>query len=243
MGQFRQWNGYSEQIIVQDSDVDWRGMMRPSALIRYAELFATRHSWAVGLTDDFYKEQQLVYLLAKQAFSFSRLPHRGEKLTIVTVPEQSRRAANKRLTFVEDEAGQEIALVDARWILVDTRENKIVRRPPAEIDNLWNKEVDCELPVCISKPEQLQSAGCIKAGYSVCDINGHINNACYLDIASDILPMDALKQGPFLSGSIKYHREVPWGEIMEVSYGQTEQGWYVEGLRESKSAFELSFQY
>ena len=49
------------------------------------------------------------------------------------------------------------------------------------------------------------------ASYSLCDLNGHVNNSFYLDIACDALPLDAIRKGPLRFASIKYHREIRWG--------------------------------
>ena len=167
----------------------------------------------------------------------------GEKLLLTTLPERSRRGTNKRILQVEDAAGSVIAQVDARWILVDTETGRILRRPPEQLDSLWNPEIPYELPQTIHKAETLTSAGIWPASYSRCDINGHINNACYLDIACDALPLEVIQQGPIRSAAVKYHREVPLGQEMEVFWGKTETGWYVMGRREGQASFELEYQW
>lgn len=56
------------------------------------------------------------------------------------------------------------------------------------------------------------------ASYSLCDLNGHVNNACYLDIACDALPLEVVEAGPLKFVSVKYHREIPLGSQVEVFY-------------------------
>ena len=93
------------------------------------------------------------------------------------------------------------------------------------------------------KAAQLTSAGVRQAAYSLCVTNRHINNAAYLDVVCDALPADVMAQGPMQYGVIKYHRQVPRGEEMDLFYGPAEReagpGWYVSGRREDKAAFEL----
>ena len=38
---------YTEQITLDEGDVDYRGLMRPSALLRCAEHMATAHAWGL----------------------------------------------------------------------------------------------------------------------------------------------------------------------------------------------------
>ena len=42
------------------------------------------------------------------------------------------------------------------------------------------------------KSKDLQPAGEWVAHYALCDLNGHINNAYYLDLACDALPPEVL---------------------------------------------------
>ncbi len=233
---------YTEQVTLYEGDVDYRGLMRPSALLRHTEHVATADAWSLGMDRDFYRQRELVYLVGRQAFEIYRAPAIRETLTLTTYPEQSGRGVNRRITLVTDEAGERVALVDARWTLVDTRTSRIVRRPP-DFDQKWNEAVEWELPQRMPRPAALAPAGICRAGYSLCDTNRHINNAAYLDAACDALPLDVIDQGPMRYAAIKYHRQVPMGEEMELFYGQADSeegpGWYVTGRREDKAAFEL----
>ena len=77
----------------------------------------------------------------------------------------------------------------------------------------------------------------------MCDLNGHVNNACYLDIACDALPLEVVKGGPLKFVSVKYHREIPLGSQVEVFYAPSADGWYVVGRREEHAAFECYLEF
>lgn len=234
---------YTEQITLDEGDVDYRGLMRPSALLRCAEHMATAHAWSLGMDKAFYSARHMVYLVGRQAFQFYRAPAMRETVTLTTCPEKSRRGANKRVLVVRSPEGEELARVDTRWTLVDTDAGKIIRHIPEEMDRHWSDAVDWELSLQVPKAAELTSAGVRRASYSLCDTNRHINNAAYLDVACDALPLDVMEQGPMRYAVIKYHRQVPLGEEMELFYGpaagQDGPGWYVTGRREDKAAFEL----
>jgi len=78
---------------------------------------------------------------------------------------------------------------------------------------------------------------------TLCDLNGHVNNACYLDIACDALPLEVVKAGPLKFVSVKYHREIPLGSQVEVFYAPSADGWYVVGRREEHAAFECYLEF
>lgn len=76
------------------------------------------------------------------------------------------------------------------------------------------------------------------AHYSQCDLNGHLNNAFYLDLVCDALPLEVMRKGPVTFASINYHREIPMGETAEVFYAPSADGWYVVGKHNGQTSFE-----
>ena len=171
------------------------------------------------------------------------MPLRAEKLTLVTACEQCKKGSMKRVTWILDEAGRELAMVDSRWIVVDTTVERIVRQPGWTTPGFWNADVAEELPQLVHKSKDLLSAGTHLASYSLCDQNRHVNNALYLDIACDVLPPEAFEAGPLRFASVKYHREIPMGSAFEVQYAPSNGGWYVVGRRGEHMAFECYLEF
>ena len=210
-------SSYTERITLDEGDVDYRGLMRPSALLRCAEHMATAHAWELGMDKAFYSARQMVYLVGRQAFQFLRVPAMRETVTLTTYPEKTRRGANKRVLVVRSLDGEELARVDTRWTLVDTTASKIIRHIPEDMERYWSGTVEWELPLQVPKASALTSAGLRRAAYSLCDTNRHINNAAYLDVACDALPLEVVEQGPMRYAAVKYHRQVPWGRRWNCS--------------------------
>ena len=131
-----------------------------------------------------------------------------------------------------------MACVDSRWILVDTETRRIVRRPPAGMDTLWLPEVERALDQSIPKAEVLQNGGLRRADYSLCDTNGHMNNTNYIDLACDLLEPAWLQQYGVRRVAVSYHREIPYGETVQLMHGMLENGLYVCGMRDGLPAFE-----
>jgi len=218
--------------------------MKPGALLRDVEQISVEHAAANGMDDAFFAERSLGMLLGMQALRFARVPKCGEHLTLTTQPERCHRGTFKRITKVQDAAGQEVALVDARWILVDTAAGRILREPTWQTEDYWVDAIPEQLPQVGHNHSawDLQPAGVRRADYSLCDANGHINNTCYLDIACDALPPESLQSACVTYAALKYSREVPMGEEMELLRAQNEMGWLVMGRREEKTAFECRLE-
>ena len=121
---------YTEQFRVMDCDCDMNHRLTAGAFLRLAQQISTDQCESIGMNDDFYRQNHAVFLLAKQALQVDRVPRGGEVLTLVTMPEQCKRAVFKRVTEARDEKGERVALLDSRWVLVDTDTRRILRRPP-----------------------------------------------------------------------------------------------------------------
>lgn len=239
----KRMNQYTYHTTVLNADGDFRRMIKPSALFRYVEQAAADHARAYGMDDAFFKAHHTAFLVGKQAAQITRMPLRAEKLTFLTACEPCKKGSMKRLTRILDEAGKECALIDSRWIMVDTDRECILRQPSWYTPGYWNENLDGELPQLVHKAKELTCAGSRTASYSLCDLNGHVNNACYLDIACDALPLEVVKAGPLKFVSVKYHREIPLGSQVEVFYAPSADGWYVMGRREEHAAFECYLEF
>ena len=189
-------NFYTETATVLNADADFRSLLKPSALLRYVEQVSADHARVFGMDDKFFQDHNVAFLVGKQALQFVRVPRRTEALTLTTRAEHSRRGAIKRITTVTDAAGKLVATVDCRWILVDLTSGHIMREPNWTVENFWNETVEGELSLHTHRCKELTSAGECRASYSLCDLNGHINNAYYLDLACDALPPEVLQAGP-----------------------------------------------
>lgn len=230
---------YTETMTVMNADADFRSLLKPSALLRYVEQVSADHARTFGMTDQFFKDHGVTFLVGKQALKFDRVPQRAEKLTLLTRAEASRRGSVKRITTVTDAEGKQVATVDCRWIVVSLAENRILREPGWTVDGFWNETVEGELPLQLHKcREGLASAGEWTVRYSQCDLNGHLNNAFYLDLVCDALPLEVVRKGPVTFASINYHREVPMGETVEVFYAPSAEGWYIIGKHNGQTSFE-----
>ena len=232
-------NFYTETATVLNADADFRSLLKPSALLRYVEQVSADHARAFGMDDKFFQDHNAAFLVGKQALRFNRVPRRGETLTLCSRSEKALRGSIKRVTTLTDEAGQEVAMVDSRWIMSSLENGHILRQPGWTVEGYWNETVEEELPLLLHKRrDSLTSAGLVTARYSQCDLHYHINNAFYLDIVCDALPLEVMRKGPVTFASINYHREIPMGETAEVFYAPSADGWYVVGKHNGQTSFE-----
>ena len=237
---------YTQTYTICRHDGDHHGNAKPGALLRYGQQIATMHAEAAGLNDELYAATHTAYVLAKLALHIDRTPRVDETLTVTTRPERCKRAVNKRITFFNDAAGRQVAVLDSRWVLIDTDKRLILRKHPEAFNDCWAEDVSFELPMKMVKaaPEDCAPAGEYTATYSRCDMNGHMNNTRYVDILCDALPWNVWDEGEARDLKVYYHREVPRGASFALLQAQTgEKQYYFCGQREEKAAFEASITF
>lgn len=236
---------YTEQYTVYRHDGDHHGRLKVAALFRYAQQIATAHAMAVGLNDALYAETHTAYVLAKVALHIEHTPRVDEVLTLTTKPEQVKHAVNKRITHVCNAVGEEVALLDSRWVLIDTEKRTILRKHPEQFNGNWLEEVPEELPVKLTKvpDEECETLGSEYATYDRCDMNGHMNNTRYIDVICNALPLELWDEYTVRDLRIVFHKEVPLGGSFVLKRKQiTPEHWFFSGWNEGKRCFEAEIE-
>lgn len=232
---------FQEDYFVYRYDGDFLGNIQPGSILRYAQQIATTQCTAIGIDDEVYAKTHTAFLLARQAFHVYRMPRVDERLTLITRPEKVYHAVNKRLTSIYDRQGNECVFVDSRWVLVDTDKRTILRNHPPEFDGPWAEKLPRTLPMRIKKIADAEEVGTYRADYSLCDMNGHLNNTRYADIIFDSLPLEVVQTQTVEDFLIYYHKEIPLGQSFRVCRSQMEENkWFFSGWHEDTCCFEAN---
>lgn len=162
-----EYRSYTEQMTVLDGDSDFRRCLKPSALFRYVEQVSADHARAYGMDHAFFRERHSAFLVGKQALRVWRMPGRAEKIDLTTACEVFKKGTMKRLTTITSETGEKLALVDCRWMIVDTEAGRILRTPGWTMPDFQNDDLPEELPQIVHKSQPLTAAGERRASYSM----------------------------------------------------------------------------
>lgn len=231
---------FTQQFRVMDTDCDLNGRMMPGAFLRMAQQISTDHCEAIGMNREFYEKNQAVFLMVKMAMEWKRVPEYGEVLTLTTMPETAKKITYKRATVVKDQKGNQIGLLDSRWVLVDMNTHRIIRRTPQAFAELpFDEEVPFTLDMTLPKVQDTVPVGHGKAQYTYCDTNYHLNNTRYADIVCDALPLEQMKQKSVTQMTISYHNEIPVGHEFDLERAEVgENTWYIVGSSQGTRFFE-----
>ena len=124
---------------------------------------------------------------------------------------------------LKDKDGNIIAIGTSRWIFVDTDRRRPVRLT-ADIVDLYESETDKSVFPEEIKDIEYEEDYIFKKEYYIqrrdIDINEHMHNLSYLDMAYEILPDDIYKNKIFDNVRIVYKKEIVYGENIECYYSQ-----------------------
>lgn len=177
---------FEKKIRLIESDADEYGNMKLSALLRYAQEAAAGHCDLLGLDWDTMAEKGLFWAVLRHRVEIRRLPGAGECITVQTWPMPATRTAYPRMVQGLDENGQVLFSVLSLWALMRITDRTMVLPFKSGIDVpgiLRGCEIDApgSLP-----PADHENRMLWRVTPEDLDINGHVNNARYLDHAEGL---------------------------------------------------------
>ena len=164
----------------------------------------------------------------------------GPRAHAVTHPSAPQRATYYRLTeFYHARTGALACTIDTRWVLVDTNTKRILRKAPDALPIPFTLPPRQETKLELLKADTAP-VGQVTAGFSRCDVNGHLNNTQYADILCDYVPAGQMKKRDIRRLVLAYHREVPMGHSFALNRGEVENGYYFVGESDGVEHFEAN---
>lgn len=230
---------YEEEFTVYQFECDPWNRMKPGAMLRRVQEIGTAQSEALGLDEEMYNRTHTVFMLSRISLEVYQPPVVGQKVTIQTRAYGPKRAVYYRVTSILDENGNKLCEADSRWVLVDTETRRILRKEPEGFVNPFAEEPQEEHDMDMPSPGKQEAAYELLAGYSICDVNRHINNTHYADILCDCLPIERLESSFVKKMLLFFRTEIGLGERFKVSRAQAdEHGYYFQAEMEGKKVFE-----
>ena len=110
---------YSQRFTLTDMDVDCHGRLKLSTLLYYAQESAGQHCLQLGADYDTLMKQRLFWAVTRHRVQITRLPVRGETITVETWPMPTTRVAYPRSMAAYDSEGRELFRIISLWILMD----------------------------------------------------------------------------------------------------------------------------
>ena len=179
-------NGYRAGYRVRFDEAGANGLLRTSALLRYAQDVAWRHSEQLGFDRAWYQERGLGWVVRGCELEVREAIPIGHTLRVSTAVIGHRRIWARRLGECGLADGRPAATVTTDWVLLDAR-NRVVRIPEDFGVAFTNPEVRSEI-LRVEAPADAPVAETeLQVRPSDLDPLDHVNNAVYVDWLEEAL--------------------------------------------------------
>lgn len=235
---------YSSNYKIGLEDIGVNNEVTNKALLKIMEDVSGLHSASVGYGLFEIETKKKVWMLMDWKMKVIKRPKYMDEIKAETWSRKVERIYAYRDFQIKDKDGNLIAVGTSRWIFVDIDRRRPVRLTP-DITDLYESEFDKRV-----FEEEIEDVKCedylFKKDYYIqrrdIDMNEHMHNLSYLDMAYEILPEDIYKSKVFDNVRIVYKKEIVYGEKVECYYSQENDRYIVTAKSNDKvnAVIELS---
>ena len=235
-------NVYSSSLRLRNKDVNFHRALRTSTLFELLQEMSIAHTEALGMGREKTLDRGLLWVVTLQRAEIRRMPVYDETITLETWPGETMHVLFPRHYRVLDEEGTTVIAASALWTLVDEETRRMVfpDRYGVAIEGVVTGN-EIALPSPPRKAEAV-SGSVFTVPFSYVDLNGHMNNTRYFDLAEDRLPAAAAGR-PLRAVETEYAGEARLGEDVRINVQETEDGAYLVSGDSDRKIFRMKFEY
>ena len=230
-----------EGLRLRSKDVDLHRRLRTSRLFELLQEASIRHTEELGMGRDKTLDKGILWIVGLQRAEILRMPEYDEELLLKSWPGKTMHLFFPRYYQMETEEGEILLKASALWTLVDQHTRKVVF--PEKYGVVIEGEVTGQEIVLPSSPRRLELTEAVpfQVPYSYVDLNGHMNNTRYFDLAEDCIP--ASREGKHLRLiQTEYASEARLDDRLQVRWGREGSSFYLQGEGE-KPVFRMRMEY
>ena len=236
---------FSKTFTVSSTETDLNDQMRPAAVLSRFQELGTQHASILNMDRDYLvRNYHACWLLARVWYQLYRPLHEGEEVTVHTWC----RGAGGLIVYRDYDiyVGEEyVGEGVAAWVIADLDTRTMLR--PGSVENIAiyepPKSVKEKQLRLIRTPKERVKIYDRTVRLSDLDINGHMNNTKYADVILDAFTPGEFENTFISQFQLNYSQECRYGETVELSRGNDDNGCYVDGCCEDgKRRFEAHIQ-
>ena len=235
---------YRKDLTIQcyETDASWR--LKPASFMNLAQEAAGNHAVYLGFGYDDLIVKNTAWVLSRVHVVFTDTPRWREDITLTTWHKGLNRLFFIRDFILTDKEGCERVKATTSWLVLNLETRRLVRDPELVEDNSVCNENAIETPADkVQMPKDVEAVHVLDhvVAYSDVDVNGHANNAMYMQWAMDAVDYDTASQRPVKEFTINFNKETKPGDRVAIYKARIPDGEsikvYVEGKVDGQSAF------
>lgn len=219
-----------------------------TALLSYLEDIACIHSEMAGygITNMFTINR--TWILLSWKIKVIKRPKFADNLKVKTWSRLIDKFYAYRDFEVYDENNNLLAIATSKWVFIDIEKGKIIKISE-EVSGAYNQENisvfengDLEK---LQEPENYINKIDYKITKNMIDINKHLHNTYYMDLAKEVLPDEISFSNEIDEFEIMYKHEIKLGETVKVMYSKVDNDYFVviKNMEENKTHAIIKLKY
>ena len=217
---------FTHEFLIGARDIDANKQITDKALLGLFLDIGSLHSDAVGCGLAQIDETNLSWVVMQWKVDITRRPVYGETVKIRTWLGATRKLYMYRQYEITNSSGEVLVRCNSQWVLMDLTKGAI--NVPDWVVDGYGKEDELvfdewKIPK-LKEPENPILEMDYKVPGSVIDVNGHMNNMYYIDVAANMIPFEKLLNRKHKHFEIMYKKESTYGEILKCKAYDTEEG-------------------
>ena len=211
------------RIGVEDIGVD--NYLSNHGLLAFLEDIACYHAATVGFGILDVKRNQKAWILLEWNAKIIKRPLYNETVLVKTWVSSADRLICVRDFEVLSETGEELAIASSKWVLMDMNVRRMVKLTEEYVGVYGIEEGRRALAESYKfiEPEQYDFSTNYALKRSDIDMNHHLHNLNYVDIAYEMLPAEVYETQKFNHIIVEYKKEITWGEEITCSYAHRDK--------------------
>lgn len=225
-----------------DTDASWR--LKPTSFMNLAQEAAGLHAVHLGFGYDDLIVNNTAWILSRVHIEFLDTPKWRDNITLTTWHKGLNRLFYLRDFVLTDETGKERVKATTSWLVLNLETRRLVRDPQLMEEGTVNLENALETPADkVQLPKGVEPVLAFEhvVGYSDVDMNGHTNNAMYMQWAMDAVDYAIASARPVKELTINFNHETKAGDSVSLYRYEVENEdglhVFVEGKVAEVSAF------
>lgn len=212
---------FSETVKIQLKDIEKGNYIKNKGILEIFENVATHHSDLVGYGPNSIEKTGISWVLLDWKIEVIKRPKYGQILKINTWGRTMKKVYTYRDFEMYDEENNLCVIGTSKWTIVNVNTGKIEKITDSIYEKYQIEEKDVfnigELEK-IKEPKEYNNELIYIVSRRDIDLNNHMHNLYYLDLAYEVLPEEVYQKRPFNNFRINYKKEIKIGDIIKCKY-------------------------
>lgn len=215
--------------------------LKTSSLFSLLQQAASEHCLQLGYGSEYTMNRGFLWVITRQKAEIISLPSYEDEIIIESWPGPTRHVIYPRYYRILDKSENVLINASSVWTLIDASTRSVAGydRHGIRLDGTVTGN-EISLPRAPAKIPFTREQEFV-VPYSYLDINGHMNNTRYFDLAEDLISSPAA--GDMLRAlTVEYSSEALLNETINVKIGQDNKRYYICGDTD-KQIFKIFLDY